>query len=155
MGMNLRETYPRPVSYDFWSNGTTPNDDKMLRDNAYCVGGALCLSLGMEKRFPSVYALFDALGRVNRYIGKRRLISMSAAERTTILQHIAAIITLNEDGMFEEAWQILEALINYTGQTELGRPDWAKLNRKTDISYVKAAAVAAEEEMIIREAVTV
>lgn len=77
----------------------TKREDTASRD-AYCVGGALCLTYGgayHDDRFPDEDRLAEVLQRYN-----------PALDDVWAYTIAADIINANDAGCFEEAWQYVE-----------------------------------------------
>ena len=88
----LRANYPNPM--DCLDNDSFRNPAK------YCVGGALCLSLGLPFNFPTPGILWTAILQVN-----------PKANALYLVDQAAEVIKKNDAGDFEGAWATLaEAL---------------------------------------------
>lgn len=70
--------------------------------SGYCVGGALCLSVNVDNRFPRTVTLEYALRLLNP-----RLSTLPSERYATL------IIENNDNGKFEEAWQVAQQALEY------------------------------------------
>lgn len=96
----LKKAYPSP---------TTPGCSR----DGYCVGGALCRSLGIDSNFPGSTRLGNAIIKATG----RDLESLMYYLRDGAYDRADIIIGLNDAGKFDEAWDALEKALAWA--TEL------------------------------------
>ena len=63
----------------------------------YCIGGAICLAHGLEMYFPNETYLEQVLQKLN-----------PALDTITACQYSKLIISYNDRGEFEKAWEVAE-----------------------------------------------
>lgn len=80
------------------------------QDNDYCVGGALCREVGIDKSFPDEIQIKDAFLKANRRIDWHAL---DDAQRDNIYRLIHEVINANDRGNFPKAWDSLGELLRY------------------------------------------
>lgn len=70
---------------------------------SYCVGGALCLYLGVFTRWPDTWLLAETLIKANAELNDKRALSFAND-----------IIQLNDSGDFDHAWKRLEEALTFS-----------------------------------------
>lgn len=134
----LRQQYSRPVKAGFDSRKSDPMD--------YCVGGAFCISLGSDDRFPEDNKLAEILTKENPNLSRpgddpRDSFCMSEAYQnwqyendeiegypvpppvpTLAYDFASTIIHHNDNEEFDQAWSWLEKALQYDGINFTERP---------------------------------
>ena len=90
------DRYPKPKSSKDFKNFNAAR-----RLNAYCTGGAYCLSHGFSLRFPNSISL------ANRIYQTRHIRYETAEELANL------IIKYNDKGDFKTAWAYLSKVLEY------------------------------------------
>ena len=95
---NLRRKYPHPVRAIAGGFGD------------YCVGGALCLEVGIDKYFPNEREMVNALLKANPNINWDTIPDRS---RDELYNMIHGVIEANDGGNFELSWRLLGRLLHW------------------------------------------
>lgn len=95
----IRAMYPDPVI-----------SSKGIENGRYCVGGALCLYTGIESRIPMTATLANRLRVINPALWDKTPRTLKDMGSTYAFQ----IITANDDGDFEKAWQLLGEALTFS-----------------------------------------
>lgn len=91
-----RAKYPNPISLK----------DSKDTNNEYCVGGAICQTLGRNVRFPASYSLDHALSQANPNLGAMGL------------GFACSIIRANDTRNFDKAWELADEALNFKPATK-------------------------------------
>ncbi len=89
--VDIQQEFPDPVSC---------HSDRTHKYH-YCVGGAVCQSVGMLYDFPRRSILAVALRRLNPQL-----------KEEIAYRYALAIINLNDDFEFDEAWAVVDRVLN-------------------------------------------
>ena len=88
------------------------------RDEDYCVGGSLCIEMGMGVRFPRWEQIRDAVEAatgLNHYV-------LSDDDNGTLRGRCMDVIRLNDSGLFGEAWNALKWLLHWNPVDRFSEP---------------------------------
>lgn len=89
----IKQQYPYPVRFA----------DSELTDRAYCIGGAICHVTGTHVNFPRINQLAIALIDLNPHL-----------DWYDAPGYASLIITENDAGMFESAWETVNVALTCT-----------------------------------------
>jgi hypothetical protein len=86
-----------------------PNPERGIVGCNYCVGGALCREVGIDRDFPDADQLRDAILKANRKID---WYAISDMDREYLWSLIQGVILSNDTGDFDRAWKLLGQLLH-------------------------------------------
>jgi hypothetical protein len=94
----LKKKYPNPISAarSDWTH-------------TYCVGGALCMEMGLSKEFPNDFELKEAWLKATGY----DWYAMVDDQRDLVYSMVHAVIEHNDAQQYAAAWKVLGELLRY------------------------------------------